>query len=101
MDVKVDAYVRFVEGLGLVAKPSKLVRPTTDPVSILGLDFSGVNFTYALSPEKMSALISDNARFISSYEATGLQLSSLLGRWTWAMMVRRSPEYIQPCPVGG
>ena len=84
-----DAYLAAVRSLGFVVKLSKLVLPTSSPVQLLGLDFDGSALSYGLGADKLEALCMDTRRFISSASASGHQLSSLVGRWSWAMLVRR------------
>ncbi len=84
-----DAYLAAIRSLGFVAKQSKLILPSSSGVSLLGLQFVGSSRTYGLEPEKLTALCRDTRRFVSSTRASGLQLASLLGRWAWAMLVRR------------
>jgi hypothetical protein len=84
-----DVYLEVIRSCGFVAKPSKLVLPTSEPVSLLGLEFDGARRVFGLASEKLSVLCKDTRRFVSATHATGKQLSSLLGRWSWAMLVRR------------
>lgn len=85
-----DAYLAAVRSFGLIPKSSKLFLPSSDPIPLLGLDFNGASGIYGLSVAKLSCLRADTERFVCSATATGLQLAALLGRWAWAMMVRRS-----------
>lgn len=84
-----DAYLSAIRSLGFVAKPSKLVLPTSAPVSLLGLEFDGAALSYGLGIAKIDALCKDTRRFVSSFESSGHRLAALVGRWSWAMMVRR------------
>jgi integrase len=84
-----DAYLAAIRSLGFVAKPSKLVPPTSDAVSLLGLEFVGSARTFGLGADKLSTLRTDTCRLLSSRFASGDQLASIVGRWSWALLVRR------------
>lgn len=92
-----DAYRKA----GFVVKESKVVRPTTQPVKVIGCvfdrDTSG-HSTVTLSTTACVDLAHSTLRLLSRGLATGLQLSHLIGRWTWCMLLRRpSLAVLQHC----
>jgi hypothetical protein len=74
---------------GIVVKMSKLVWPSCTGVEVFGLEFNGKHHTLGLSATKMFKLMQDTIRIIRSTEITGRQLSSIVGQWTWASLIRR------------
>lgn len=84
-----DHYCRTLDAHGLVVKWSKLVRPSGEGVECLGLEVHGNALTVGLHPSKLAALRQDTLDLVQAKAATGRQLLSLLGRWTWAMLARR------------
>lgn len=84
-----DNYIASAERTRLVVKYSKVVRPSTDGVEVLGLELDGRSGTLGLSVPKLQALVDETARLLRHGYATGLELSRLVGKWTWAMLPRR------------
>ena len=80
-----DAYVRAM----LPPNDSKRVRPTLDVVTTLGVDIDGRRGVIFLSPSKQHAIISATQRLLTRHSATGLELSAVVGSWTWPMLLRR------------
>ena len=84
-----DHYMQTVQRWGFPVKLSKVVRPVCTGVELLGLDFCGVSFTYGLRPDKLAAMVHFTWQFLSRPTVTGLEVASLVGKWTWAALVRR------------
>lgn len=84
-----DAYVAAIRALGLVVKQSKVVPPSRHGVTCLGLEVNGTDHTVGLSGEKLEALCQDTLRVLALGTCTGLDLSRLVGRWTWACLAAR------------
>jgi len=84
-----DEYLWVTSRSGLPAKPSKVVRPSKDGVEVLGLEFRGRDCSLSLSPVKMAKLILDTLAFLKSGFGTGLELSRIVGKWTWSSLVNR------------
>lgn len=82
-------YIASAEHTGLVVKYSKVVRPSTDGVEVLGLELDGRRGTLGLSVPKLQSLVEETSRLLRHGYATGLELSRLVGKWTWAMLARR------------
>jgi hypothetical protein len=66
---------------------SKVVLPTDGPVEIIGVELE--HSVLGVRPAKLEALVADTKRALRRGYASGLQISALVGRWTWAMLCRR------------
>ena len=75
---------------GFVVKDSKVVFPTSEPVKVIGFDVDGSQSTVALPAASQLSLIGATVRLLRADIVTGAQLSHVVGRWTWVMMLRRS-----------
>ncbi len=75
--------------VGLPAKPSKIVRPSASGIEYLGLQLDGVRGDFGLAVPKLQRLVLATRQLIAHGYATGRQLARVVGRWTWAMLVRR------------
>jgi hypothetical protein len=82
-------YILAAQKFGLVVKLSKVVRPTSDAVECLGLEVNGTVHTVGLSPTKLLQLCNDTRALAKRGFCTGLELSQLVGRWTWAALACR------------
>lgn len=71
-------------------KPSKTTpEPRSDGVEVLGLRIDGSNHTVGLSVPKIQLLIHHTLSILRHGRCTGLQLAQVVGRWVWAILVRR------------
>ena len=84
-----DAYIAAITQLGLIVKPSKVVRPSADGVECIGLVVDGRHHTVGVSPAKLARLCDDTLRMLSRGRCTGDELAMLVGRWTWSMLGNR------------
>jgi hypothetical protein len=84
-----DEYVRVVQQHGLPVKPSKVIRPSSHGVQCVGLMVHGVEHTVGVSVDKLQQLCSHTLALIRRGHCTGHELSSLVGRWTWACLASR------------
>lgn len=85
LDASLDAYAK----VGLVVKQSKVVRASCTGVEVLGLLIDGVHATVSLSASSRIEVVSEVLQTLSRPYITGLQLASVVGKLTWAMLVRR------------
>ena len=83
-------YEAAVGRFGLRIKLSKVVGPTTAPTEVLGVEIDGCEHTVGVSPSKLHRLIADTWHLINTGQCTGLTLSRIVGRWTWAALVNRA-----------
>lgn len=69
-------------------KYKKVVYPTIDPVTLLGMLLHGSS----ISPDtdKLLSLISQTVRVVNSHQCTGIVLAQIIGSWTWNILLRRS-----------
>ena len=75
---------------GFVVKQSKVVRPTSAPVKIIGFDVDGARGSIALPSDSQLSLLHSTNALLRQPTVTGSQLAHVIGRWTWVMMLRRS-----------
>jgi hypothetical protein len=73
----------------LPAKASKCVSATTDAVTVLGVDLHGARGVISLSPERHAKLLAATAQLLSQPYVSGRQLATVLGAWTWQLLLRR------------
>ena len=76
--------------VGLPTQLSKRVIPTCNGVDIVGLFINGISHRISLHPHKLLRLITDTQVLITRRVITGTDLQRIVGRWTWAALVRRS-----------
>jgi hypothetical protein len=94
LQLVLDAYA----AAGFVVKQSKVVRPTSTPVKIIGFDIDGVHGEITLPGESQLSLLRATLSLLNQPTVTGSQLSHIVGRWTWVMMLRRaSLAVLQQC----
>lgn len=74
---------------GFVVKASKVVRPTAEPVKVIGFEVGGPTSMVCLSTESRFALVRATLAVLRVGQLTGTALAHLVGRWTWCMLVRR------------
>jgi hypothetical protein len=74
---------------GLPTKLSKRIPPTSGDVECVGLLMNGTTHRISLHPTKLIRLITDTHVLIRRRHITGRELMRIIGRWTWACLVRR------------
>lgn len=84
-----DEYMCAMEARGLPIKPSKLKRPTCLPTSVLGLSLDGTDHTFGLDGTKLQSLRARTHGLLSRSRCSGVELSRLVGSWSWCMLARR------------
>ena len=82
-------YDSAITDADLRIKRSKWVPPSCEGVESIGMLIDGRTHTIGVSPAKLLLLQRDTERFIADGVSTGLQLSALIGRWTWACLAAR------------
>lgn len=82
-------YIDSVQLEGLPVKMTKVVTPSADGVDCIGLEVHGTRHEVGVKVDKLDELCSETAYFIDSDECSGLELSQLVGKWTWAALVNR------------
>jgi hypothetical protein len=86
-----DRQARYLERMrdrGFLIKEPK-VHPPCLRLEGLGLEFDGVLHRVGVSPIKLRYLCEDTTALIAAGRTSGVDLANILGRWTWAMLVRR------------
>ena len=89
INAAMDEYIAAMDSECLPAKPSKVVRPTADGVECLGMYVHGRTAEVGMSVPKLQVLRASTMRLLDIGECTGRELAHLVGRWNWAMLVRR------------
>jgi hypothetical protein len=84
-----NQYIAAATDHGLPVKWSKVVAPTSEGVECLGLTVHGFDRTIGLAVDKLSKLCIDTQMLLHRGMCTGLEMSRLVGRWTWACLVHR------------
>ena len=84
-----DEYSSMMELFYLPIKPSKHVPPTDQPTPVLGLVVHGRLGELYLDPVKLQTLRSRTMAILHKSWSSTEELSSLVGSWVWAMLVRR------------
>jgi hypothetical protein len=82
-------YFAAITKVGLVVKWSKVTSPTACGCECLGLVVDGTEHIVGVSVPKLRDLIVQTRAVLSRGSATGRQLSQVVGKWTWACLVRR------------
>lgn len=83
-----DRVLHCYDQASLVVKHSKVVRPTTLPVTVLGVELSG--HIIDINHGKLSVLIQQTLRALAFPTVSGYTLSQLIGSWCWIMLLNRS-----------
>lgn len=82
-------YIAAMRRRMLPPKPSKTVHPSADGVECVGVEVHGTNRTAGVHPRKIQLLIQRTRAFLLRGQCTGLDMSRLVGHWTWVFMARR------------
>jgi len=82
-------YESAIVSADLKIKRSKWVPPSCDGVESIGMFIDGRRHTIGVSPEKLARLQRDTYDFIDRGVATGIDLSVIVGRWTWCCLAAR------------
>jgi hypothetical protein len=90
IDVLFNYAIRCYSCVNLIVKLSKSLRATTGDVDALGLVINGTSGVLTVSGKKRLSILHSTIRFIKSCRSiSGYQLASLIGEYTWLMLVRR------------
>jgi hypothetical protein len=84
-----DEYMAACVRCKLPVKMSKVVRPSSQGVEVIGVLVDGQQHTVGVSARKLATLVSDTLKIIHDQQTTGVAVEQLIGRWSWAFLVRR------------
>ena len=84
-----DQYVAAMMAAGLPPKPSKIVAPTSTGLECLGVMVHGDAGEVGVSVHKLHRLRRDTLSLLQHGSASGDELSKIIGRFTWGMLIRR------------
>jgi hypothetical protein len=82
-------YVEGMQRFGLPVKSAKVVPPTCDGMEALGMYIDGRRRTIGVAAHKRYELVQRTERTLRRGWCSGLELSALIGSWTWTGLVRR------------
>lgn len=82
-------YVDAANARGMPVKPSKVALPSATGVDCLGLCVNGTDYSIGLRVDKLHTLCVDTRQMMVDGRCTGRELAALVGRWTWASLIRR------------
>jgi integrase len=85
-----SAYCTAMSLFSLPHKPSKLVLPTSCGVKCIGVELHGDDRTAGVAPTELTALANTTTALLRRGHCTGLQLSTVVGSWSWAFLARRA-----------
>ena len=83
-----DKCIMAYANAGFPVKQSKCVLPTSAPVTMIGVSISSTGIV-SLPIDRMHILLNATLYIISTRRATGKLLASIIGSWTWCMLLRR------------
>lgn len=81
-------YLVAMEARGLPAKATKIHRPA-DTTNTLGMHVDCREGTIGVPAANLHRLCLETEALLARPEVGGFELSALVGKWTWAMLVRR------------
>ena len=82
-------YVNRMRALGFVLNDSKVTWPSSSPITALGYVIDPRRFTVSTSPSDLLALIHDTRALILRGSTSSSNLSALVGRWIWSLLIVR------------
>jgi hypothetical protein len=88
MERMLSRYISAAWACGLDPKHSKTLLPCTR-AEVVGLEIDGVEQTVGVSPTKLQRLCDDTRALLTRGIATTDDMRRIVGRWTWAMLIRR------------
>ena len=83
-----DKCIQAYANAGFPVKKSKCILPTSLSVTMIGVSISATGIV-SLPIDRMHILLNATMYVISSRHATGKLLASIVGSWTWCMLLRR------------
>ena len=84
-----DAYLAALQDVGGEQSVAKSRPPSDEAIECIGVRFDQRNRRVGLSFDKLWQLVHDTLAFLRCDVSSGHQLAVLVGRWTWAALVRR------------
>ena len=89
MSAAQQQYIAAMTSVGLPPKPSKIVAPTSQAIECLGVEVNGDTGEVGVSVTKVHKLRIATLALLDRGWCTGVELSQLIGKWTWCMLIRR------------
>ncbi len=89
VNAALDQYVAAMTAIGLPPKQSKTRRATSNGLEGLGIVVDGQRGEVGLSLAKLHALCASTVALLNGNKCSSREMARMVGRWNWAMMVRR------------
>ena len=86
-----EQYFAACERVGWVAKLSKTVWPSSGGVEVLGIHVHGSSGVVGVRADKLRLLADVTSAVVKVGRCSGRRLRHLLGRWTWALLIKGRP----------
>jgi hypothetical protein len=83
------AYSDLMERENTPVKVTKTVRATDGGVELTGVLLNGERCTVGVDPCKLQSLVSLTLKVLDNGYCSGEQMLHILGKWAWAILVRR------------
>jgi hypothetical protein len=84
-----EQYFAACERVGWVAKLSKTVWPSSGGMEVLGIHVHGSSGVVGVRADKLRLLADVTSAVVRVGRCSGRRLRHLLGRWTWALLIKR------------
>jgi hypothetical protein len=82
-------YMKAMRAAGFSFNLSKWIQATDQPVAVVGHLFDGRALTFGVAPVKLRKLQLEIAHIISVGACTGVDIERVVGKLTWAMLIKR------------
>lgn len=84
------SYRYTMEAAGHTVKMSKSVEPTCNGMVSIGVFIHGIKHTVGVHPLQLHQLVEKTRSLLAQQKSTGKQISKVMGKWSWACLVRRA-----------
>jgi hypothetical protein len=88
-EAQLDRVLGAYAAKGFVVRSSKVVRPTAEPLGVLGFEIRGADATIGVSTSSSLQLAQRTLQVLHAPCVNGRALARLLGCWAWAQLLRR------------
>jgi hypothetical protein len=80
-EAQLDRVLAAYAAKGFVVRSSKVVRPTADPLGVLGFEIRGADATIGVSSSSALQLLQRTLQVLRAPHVSGRALARLLGCW--------------------
>ena len=75
--------------VGLIVNANKCIPATDEPVEIIGVEACGRLGVLRINRHRQHAMLLSTCAILQLGEVSGLSLATVIGHWTWALLLRR------------